>query len=276
MDIIANGVRLHYIETGKGKTVVCLHGLGLNKDLWRHLFPLLGRRYRTVAYDLRGLGKSEAPGRRGVAHTIDLHAEDLGAFLDGLAIKQTAFVAQAYGAFVTMRFAVKYPERVNAMVIVNTSAMMGEPGISQGLFRAATAELDGMGPLLDVAMSRWFVEPIHRSQPEVIRFYREMLGSTPPMGYAANARSLAQWDFRSELGKIQCPTLVVSGKEDWSTPPAGHELIAKGIPKGRLVVVENASHTVPEEQADEFNRLTLDFLEQHMMKQDDREKNHAH
>jgi len=109
MDAIANGIRLNYIEAGKGKAVVCLHGLGLNKDLWRHLLPLLGRSYRTVAYDLRGLGKSEAPGRRKVTHTIDLHAEDLRAFLDGLAIHQAAFVAHAYGAFVAMCFAVKHP-----------------------------------------------------------------------------------------------------------------------------------------------------------------------
>ena len=98
----------------------------------------------------------------------------------------------------------------------------------------------------------------------MIQFYREMLGSTPPMGYAANARSLAQWDLRSELGKIRCPTLVIAGQEDWSTPPAGHELIARGIPKAQQIVLENASHTVPEEQADEFNRLTLDFLAKHV------------
>src|SRR4030042_5213711 len=129
------------------------------------------------------MGRSEAPGRRGLTYTIDLHAEDLESLLDRLKIGHAAIVAHAFGAFVAMRFAVKRPERVTAMVIVNTSAMMGEPGISQGLYRAATAELEGMAPLLDVAMSRWFVEPVHRNHPEVIQFYREMLGSTPPMGY---------------------------------------------------------------------------------------------
>jgi len=264
MDIIANGVRLNYIEAGQGEAVVCLHGLGLNKDVWRHLFPLLSQHYRTLAYDLRGMGRSEAPGRRGLTYTIDLHAEDLECLLDGLGIERTALVAHAFGAFVAMRFAIKRPERVTALVVVNTSAMMGEPGISQGLYRAAVAELDGMAPLLDVAMSRWFVESIHREHPEVIQFYREMLGSTPPMGYAANARSLALWDLGPELGEIRCPTLVVSGKEDWSTPLEGHRVIAQGIPDSRLVIIEKASHTVPEEQADEFNRLTLEFLQQHV------------
>ena len=264
MDIVANGIRLNYVEAGQGPAVICLHGLGLNKDLWRHLLPPLSRSYRALSYDLRGLGRSEAPGRRGLTYTMDLHAEDLESLLDGLGIKQTAIIAHAYGAFVAMCLAVKRPERVRAMVVVNTSAMMGEPGISQGLYRAAVAELDGMAPLLEVAMSRWFVEPFHRKYPEVIQFYREMLGSTPPMGYGANARSLALWDLRPELGKIRCPTLVIAGQEDWSTPPSGHEVIARGIPGARLVIVQGASHTVPEEQAEEFNRLTLEFLEQNI------------
>ena len=261
MDVIANGVRLHYVEAGTGPAVVCIHGLGLNTGVWRHLMPQLSQRYRTVAYDLRGMGKSEAPGRRGVTHTIDLHADDLEALLDALRIERAAMVAHAYGAFVSMRFAMTRPDRVSAMVVVNTSAMMGEPGISQGLYRAAMAELDGMEPLLDVAMSRWFVESFHRERPEVIQFFREMLGSTPPLGYAASARELANMDLRPGLGKIECPTLAVAGEGDWSTPPEHHKVIAQGIPKGRLIVVKNASHTVPEEQPEEFARLTLEFLD---------------
>lgn len=50
MDIIANGVRLNYVEAGEGKAVVCLHELGLNQDTWRHLFPLSKQHYRTLAY----------------------------------------------------------------------------------------------------------------------------------------------------------------------------------------------------------------------------------
>jgi pimeloyl-ACP methyl ester carboxylesterase len=57
---------------------------------------------------------------------------------------------------------------------------------------------------------------------------------------------------------------IIVGQEEGSTPPSGHEVIARGIPRAQLVVVEKASHTVPEEQADEFNRLTLEFLAKHV------------
>ena len=127
VDIVANGIRLQYFESGTGYPVVCIHGNGLNREMWRHLVPALSQRYQAIAYDLRGMGKSEAPGRRGVTYTNEDHGEDLEGFLDALDIDQAAFVAHAFGGFVAMRVAIDRPERVSAMVLVNTSAKMEGP-----------------------------------------------------------------------------------------------------------------------------------------------------
>ena len=264
MDIIANGIRLQYIESGSGYPVVCIPGNGLSTDMWRHLIPELSQRYRAIAYELRGMGKSEAPGRRGVTYTNEDHGKDLEALLDVLDISQAAIVAHAFGGFVAMRVAIDRPERVSTMVLVNTSAKMESPTVSKFPGWATTVEMEGMEPLLDGGMARWFVERVHREHPEVIQLYREMLGANPPMGYAANARGIPLLDIRNELNTIQCPTLVVAGKEDKATPPEEHEIIAERIPGARLVVVPNTSHTVPEEQAEEFNRATLEFLDQNI------------
>ena len=261
MDIIANGIRLRYVESGSGYPVVCIPGNGLNTDMWRHLIPELSQRHRAIAYELRGMGNSEAPGRRGVTYTNEDHAKDLEAFLDALNINQAAIVAHAFGGFVAMRVAIDRPERISAMVLVNTSAKMESPTASKFSGWATTVETEGMEPVLDGAMARWFVERVHREHPQVIQFYREMLGANPPMGYAANSRGISRLDLRDELRTIQCPTLVVAGKEDWATPPEEHVIIAERIPGAQLVVVPNTSHTVPEEEAEEFNRTTLEFLD---------------
>jgi 3-oxoadipate enol-lactonase len=208
------------------------------------------------------MGKSEAPGRRGVTHSIELHAKDLEGLLDALKISKTTIIAHAYGAIIAMEFAMKMPERLNAMLLVNTSARLGELVWAHSRYRAACAELNGLEPLLDETMIRWFVPEVHRERPEVIQIYREMVAATPPMGYAAGARALVHLDQLAGLGKIHCPTLVVAGEKDWSTPPSGHQEIVQRIPGAKLVVVKNASHTVPEEQPEEFTRLTLDFLNQ--------------
>ena len=233
--------------------------------MWRHLIPKLNQKYRAIAYELRGMGKSEAPGKQGVTYTNEDHAKDLEALLDALNISQAAIVAHAFGGFVAMRVAIDRPERVSTMVIVNTSAKLESSTVSKmAPGRATTVEIEGMEPLLDNAMARWFTERVHREHPEVIQFYREMLGANPPMGYAANARGIPLIDLRDKLNTIQCPTLVVVGKEDKATPPRENKMIAERIPGAQLVVVPNASHTVPEEQADEFNRMTLGFLDQNI------------
>ena len=208
------------------------------------------------------MGESEAPGRRGVTYTNEDHGKDLEGFLDALDINQVALVAHAFGGFVAMRVAIDRPERVRAMVLVNTSAKMEGPTALSVPTWAPTVEAEGMEPLLDGAMDRWFLERVHREQPEIIEFYRQILGANPPMGYAANARGILQLDLRGELDQIKCLTLLVAGEVDKSTPPGDHELMAERIPGVRLVVVPDASHTVPEEQAEEFNRTTLQFLDQ--------------
>lgn len=260
MDVIANAIRIQYIESGSGYPVICIHGNGLNRDLWRHLMPELSQRYRAIAYDLRGMGKSETPGKPGLTFTVEDHAKDLEGFMDALNIEQVAIIAHAFGAFVSMRFAINRPERVSAMVVVCATAKL-ESSTLEALPRwIKTVEKEGMEPLIEEAMNRWFLEPFRRGHPEVIRLHREVYGANPPMGYAANCRGILYYDILGELNKIQCPTLVLAGKEDRSTPPKDHEIIAKRIPNSRLMIFPNASHTVPEEQVEEFNRMTLEFL----------------
>ena len=210
------------------------------------------------------MGKSEAPGRRGVTHTNEDHGKDLEAFLDALNIDQAAIVGHAFGGFVGMRVAIDRPERVSAMVLVNTTAK--SPTSPQAPGWATTVEAEGMEPLIDYSMARWFLERVHREHPEVIQSYREMFGANPPMGYAANARGIPLYGLRDELNAIRCPTLVVGGKEDKGIPPRDNELFTERISGAQLVTVPDASHTVPEEQAEEFNRRTLEFLDQNIPK----------
>ena len=208
------------------------------------------------------MGKSEAPGRRGATYTNEDHANDLEAFLDALNIDQAGIVGHAFGGFVAMRMAIDRPERVGAMVLVNSTAK--SPSSGQAPEWARAVESDGMEAILDNQMDWWFLERVHRDHPEVIQFYRDMLGANPPMGYAANSRGVPLMDLRDELHAIQCPTLVVGGEEDRAIPPSVNEQNAEKIPHAQLVLVPDASHVVPEEQPGKFNRTTLEFLDKNI------------
>ena len=261
MDVIANGIRLHYLESGvpTGFPVIVLHGNGLNHEMWRHLEPALRPTYRVIAPHFRGMGQSEAPGFRGVTWTVDDHAADLVAFLDALEIERAALVAHAFGGFVAMRVALDHPERVASMVLVDTSATV-EGTTREALPKwAEKVEHYGMASVVDAAMDRWFV-PRVRDDRATMELYRRMVADNPPLGYAANCRGIPRFDVTGSLGRIAAPTLVVGGTEDYSISLAQKQDLAAGIPGARFVAVEDASHTVPEEQPERFNREVLAFL----------------
>ena len=264
MEIIANNARFQMIESGSGFPVICIHGNGLNRDLWRHLTPGLAQKYRTVVYELRGMGQSESVDQPGTTITVQDHADDLSALMDVLGIEQAAIVAHAFGGFPAMQLAVDQPHRISALAMACTSARM------EGVMRKVipnwieTAESVGMGPLVKTGLERWFVASFREANPEIMDLYRKMIGNNPPLGYAANGRGLLEYDIRNQLHKIQCPTLLISGEEDWSTPTKDHRLIAECVANAELVVVKKSSHTVPEEQPEEFNQIVLSYLDRHV------------
>jgi 3-oxoadipate enol-lactonase len=262
MDLIANRTRFWYEESGQGQPVICIHGNGLNRELWRHLEPQLSSEYRAILYELRGMGESESVGTPGLKFSVKDHADDLSAIMDALEIDRAAILAHAFGSFVSMKFAADHPQRVTAMVVFCTAAKI-ESRTKQRLPKwVEIVEKEGMEPLIEEALDRWFVEPFKEVHPEIMDLYRKMVGANPWMGYAANCRGIIEYDIRDELDRIQCPTLAITGESDCSTLPEDHQLIADRIPDSKLVVVKNASHTVPEEQPEEFNRLCLEFLKE--------------
>ena len=128
---------------------------------------------------------------------------------------------------------------------------------------AETVEREGNAEsLLDEAMERWFTDAFRKAHPEVETLYRDMYAANPPMGYAANCRGIAEYDIVDQLPKIRCPLLVIAGEQDASTPVEDSELILKHVPTAELVIVKGASHYVSEEQPEEFNRLSIAYLQE--------------
>ncbi|RNC28520.1 MAG: 3-oxoadipate enol-lactonase 2 [Candidatus Dichloromethanomonas elyunquensis] len=265
MDLIARRTRFWFTESGEGEPVICIHGNGASRVSWRHFVPEASKNFRVIVYELRGTGESETIGNPRQTFTIKDHAEDLAAIMDVLGLKKAAIVAQAFGAFISMQFAALYPERVSAMVVHCTSARV-EGKTRQGLPKwAEIVEKEGnFDSLLDEAMVRWFTDSFKNAHPEVVDLYRKMYAANPAMGYAANCRGIVEYDIVDQLHKIKCPTLVIAGESDASTPVKDSELVVSKIPNSELVLVKDASHAVSEEQPEEFNQLTINYLKKNL------------
>src|SRR5688500_2048939 len=114
--ILANGPNCHYLQTGQGPDLVMLHGLMGNLSVWHlKMVPMLRRRFRVTTYDLRGHGRPDiAP----TGYSTGDMVEDLRALLDTFDLERVNLVGHSLGADICMHFALRYPERVERLVVI--------------------------------------------------------------------------------------------------------------------------------------------------------------
>jgi 3-oxoadipate enol-lactonase len=126
--------------------------------------------------------------------------------------------------------------------------------------RIRIAGEQGMAPLVQPTLERWFTAPWRAAHPEVMAQIGGLIRATPVAGYIGCAQAIAGIDVTDRLHEVKAPTLVICGDQDIGTPPAMSEAIAAAIPGARLELIAGASHLSNIEQAETFNRLLLDFL----------------
>jgi esterase len=117
-----NGVRLCYDERGSGAPILCIHGAGTSAQLWADAVEKLAQLGRAIAYDRRGYGRSERPEP---CHRVNVaeHTDDAAALLDALEATPAVVVARSYGGEVASAVALRYPDRVRALVLLEAAAV---------------------------------------------------------------------------------------------------------------------------------------------------------
>jgi 3-oxoadipate enol-lactonase len=226
-------------------TVILCGSLGATSAIWDGQAPALDGR-RVVRVEHPGHDGAPAVDVRTVG---DLAQRALQLAGDG----RFSFVGLSLGGAVGMQLALSTPERLDKLVLASTSARFGEPtGWSR---RAALVRREGLEPIVDVVLGRWFTPAFGAPHG-----FREMFLSTDRESYARCCDALARWDVREELERIATPTLVIAGEQDPSTPPEHAELIASRISGARLEVIPAAAHLANVERADAFNQLLEGYL----------------
>jgi pimeloyl-ACP methyl ester carboxylesterase len=256
-----NGIGLYYEEEGSGPPLLLLEGLGYALWMWFRQRPVLRQHFRLVLPDTRGVGLSEAPPG---PYTIDLFASDAVALLDHLGIPRAHVLGVSMGGMIAMALALQYPERVERLVLVNTTAGGPEavpmpPETLQALLAArALPPRDG----LRAAMALAFATEYMAAHPEEVEQILDWRLARPqsPEAWAWQFRAGQAFDISPHLREIRHPALVVAGSADRVLPVANAVLLADRLPRARLRVFEGGGHLVFIEQAEAFNRLVVDFL----------------
>jgi 3-oxoadipate enol-lactonase len=257
LTIPAGDAQLRYEHTLRpgAPALLMLNSLGASLEMWDDEFVALSERYELIRYDARGHGKSSTGTLREL--TIDRLARDALAVLDACGVARAHLCGLSLGGMTAMHIATQWPDRVLKIALCSTSPYM--PPRESWDERIRTVTEQGMKPLIETILGRWFTPEFRTAEPLRVDRVRQMLLSADPLGYAACSAAIRDMDQRVTIRTITAKALVIGGSKDPATPPAEAELIASSIPDAKLVMLE-AAHLSNIERADEFTAALLEFL----------------
>jgi 3-oxoadipate enol-lactonase len=251
------GAKIYWDEQGQGAPILLIMGLGYPSALWHRTRPVLAQKYRTVAFDNRGVGLSDAPAG---PYSIATMASDAAAVLDAAGVSDAHVFGVSMGGMIAQEFALQYPARTCSLILGCTSP--GGPSAVRAESKVADI-LMVRGMTLQQAREAIlpYIYDADTSQEKIeedLSLRRRWLPSRE--GYTAQLQGILAWESYSRIAQITAPTLVIHGKSDALVPPGNGELIAERIPGARLVLLEHASHLFLTDQTQAAHQEILKFL----------------
>ena len=156
--------------------------------------------------------------------------------------------------------ALKAPQVFASLSLCDTSSRIPAEAKPQWQDRIKLAETQGMEPLVEPTLARWFTEPFRRSHKDVVEGVATMIRTTPVAGYVGCCHAISALDLTDRLPAIKIPTLIVVGEEDQGTPVAASQAIQGKIAGSQLEILKSAAHLANMEQPEAFTKALTTFL----------------
>lgn len=255
--IQVDGLSVHYRIDGPDEAppLLLVHSLGTSLEMWAPQARALAGTFRVISYDLRGHGLSEATAGD---YSLALLAGDAVGLLDALGIDRAHVAGVSLGGMIAQTLGIEHGRRLRSLVLGDTASLIGPK--SNWDNRAAAIRADGMASIVDAVLARWFTPAFIDASPEIARGFGAMLLRMPAEAYISASFAVRDGDTTPGLGRIACPTLVLVGDQDVSTPPAAAEALAAAIPGAQLKVIERAAHIPTVERPAEVTAAMRQFL----------------
>jgi 3-oxoadipate enol-lactonase len=256
-----NNTRIYYQIYGAGESIVLIHGWSFDLRCWEALVPALAKDYQVISYDLRGFGKSALPQpSKPYSHTVDLLE-----LLNFLQIKKAIFLGHSYGGRIALDIALRYPERVEKLILpeaamdavdfkhseelTNWVAKTWSTGRTKGINEAKDIWINS-SPFFS-AMKNKFAAPV----------VKKMVADYTGWHWINYDPVIRPQSYQiEELAKIEVPVLILYGAES----PGDYYIIAelqhKYIRGSKLVRIESAGHALNIENPEQFNLEILKFI----------------
>ncbi len=254
--IVVDGCSLNVeIEGPDGAPVLMpSNSLGTDLHMWDGQVQPFTQRFRLVRYDYRGTGKSAVPTG---PYSMERLGRDVLGILDHLGIEKINWCGLSMGGMVGQWLGANAPDRINRLVLANTACYY--PVKDPWNERIAAVRQNGIAPMADAMLARWFSAGFIEREPRTVARMKEMMIATPVAGYIANCEAVRDMDHRDILARIKAPTPIVAGRFDVATPIEAAEYIRARIPGAALTLLD-AGHISNVEQASDFSAEVTGFL----------------
>jgi pimeloyl-ACP methyl ester carboxylesterase len=262
--LTVNGAQLHYEEAGSGPPIVLVHGLWMSGRFFQAQLDGLSDRYRVVALDLRGHGRSEHVTS---GHTVAQYARDLRSLLEALELRDPVVVGWSMGALVIWDYVRQFGvTRLRGVVIVDqTTSDYKWPDWPHGFFDfdalrhvMAASQTDRRALLADFIPALFKAEPPSEQHAALIR--EEAMRLPDTIATAIIFDQTVQ-DYRDVLPLVAVPALVCTGRDEKLVPVAAEEWVAEQMPDARIVVFEESGHCPFIEEPERFNEVVDEWIQ---------------
>lgn len=265
--------KIVYIDQGSGEqTIILVHGLASNAGFWRYNIPELSKKYRVIAVDLPGYGKSQ---KGNYNYSMSFYADQIKILIEELKLKNVVYAGHSMGGQIGIKLAIKYPELLSKLILASPAGFE-EFQQGEGDWLRSVMTMKGVKSTTEEGIRRnlamnfyswndkceWMVE-------ERVRMRKATDFDEFAYAVVRCVNGMLDEPTFNKLSLIKTPTLVIYGKYDGLIPNPylnpGHtsdvfENGAKDISNVKLVELDNAGHMIQIEKADQFNQAVLDFL----------------
>ncbi len=239
--------------------LVLCHGVGLDHTMWDAQVVALAPHFRVVCYDMIGHGRTAHDPT--VASLADF-VEQLKELLEHLSIEKLTLVGLSMGGLVAQGFANEASHRLERLVLMNTVYRRAEVELEGVRNRLDLTREQGLVPVADLALERWFDDAFRRANPSIIDKIRHRLLSNDLDAYTTAYQVFVEADREvgASLKKVHCPTLVITGELDVGSTPDIAQRMGRDLQHGEVVVLPGLRHLAPVEDPARINQELLRFL----------------
>jgi pimeloyl-ACP methyl ester carboxylesterase len=268
-----NGIKLCYEERGEGFPVLLVHGFTGNKEGWIGQYIPLSEHFRVIRFDNRNGGCSDRPN---IPNTLDMLADDIKGLMNYLKLDKAHIIGWSMGGIIVQKFAIKYPEYIAKIVLINTVKGAPNNQAVDLLVNNSINELELRNKNKEEAFwtsARLGYHIKFRKEMEVNsnkKFYglwsvqdlieNQNINPITPQDIINQSKALYPPLSSDDLKKIKNKTLLIAASHDRLTTKNALIELQKIIPKSELVIIERAGHSSPISRAPEVNKIIIDFL----------------